>query len=124
LLAPFSTEQRSYTQGALTVLIESAQIPAGTIPDAVSAMQPGCVGVRRPAYAALQALLSQLGGLVWATSANAAGEVPAVTEEQVQRWVSRLAKPPELVITSMQSLRGRPSDLVQLRENRLIPVSR
>lgn len=114
LLAPFPAEQRQFAAGSSTLLIDPSLMPSTVLPADVREIQSGDIGVRRPDYQAVQALLNSLGGLVWATSANAAAEMPPASANQVLSWISRLASPPELVITSSATLAGHPSELMYL----------
>lgn len=124
LLGGFADEQRSFRGGGLTLLIDDELVPAAAVPSEVRRLQPGRIGVRVPAHAAVQALLRALGGLAWATSANASRDAPPATADQVESWLATLAEPPELVVTSRKALAGRPSDLALLHGERLLFLER
>lgn len=124
LLGPFPAALKSYSTGTLTLIVEDESVPAAALPSEIRCIQPGSVGLRTPAHELVQALLAQVGGLVWATSANACGEPPASSAAEVERWLASLARPPELVVVSSRALAGLPSDLVRLSGDRLLTVSR
>jgi tRNA A37 threonylcarbamoyladenosine synthetase subunit TsaC/SUA5/YrdC len=78
-------------------------VPDAALPVEIRGIQPGDVGIRTPAHAALQELLGALGELAWATSVNTRGDAPAATAGELERWLATLTRPPELVVTSAPS---------------------
>jgi len=124
LLAPFPPALQQFVAGSLTLIVDGGAVPAEALPVEVRRIQPGGVGVRTPVHDALQELLAALGGLAWATSANARDEAAAATAAELRHWLASLDHPPELAVASARPLAGRPSNLARLSGGRLHPLAR
>jgi len=124
LLLDFPEERRSFRGGGLTLIVADELVPAAALPKNIRRLQAGRVGVRVPAHAAAQALLRAVGGLAWATSANAHRAAPSATAAQVADWLATLTNPPELVVTCAAPLAGVPSELALLDGDRLLFLKR
>jgi L-threonylcarbamoyladenylate synthase len=102
---------QEFHRGRVTVVLPPEVLPS--LPPMVPVLQPGFVGLRCPAHAFLQQLLSASGGLLWATSFNTA-ETPAIADSAAaQTWLT-LNSGPELAVLSRTALPGTPSRVVRL----------
>ncbi|MBN2082182.1 Sua5/YciO/YrdC/YwlC family protein [bacterium] len=125
LLQTFTAAGRDFNAGHLTLIVADDLLPAGALPGEIGAIQPGPVGVRCPADAALQLLLEKLGGLVWATSVNLTGQPPVASAAQLQLWTAALGKvQPAVIVASRSELTGTPSRLAMLQAGKLSHLDR
>jgi L-threonylcarbamoyladenylate synthase len=113
-LRGFPRELAQFKAGLITLVMQPGHLPVEALPSLVFEIQPGPVGIRCPRHAQLQSLLGSVGGGVWGTSVNLAGETPAASAEQVSAWLEGLSSPPQLAVLSDAGLSGRPSDIVHL----------
>jgi len=102
-----------FRRGTLTVVLPPAALPG--LPPSVQQLQPGSVGLRCPAHAALQQLLAAVWGLVWATSLNAAGEPAVADASAAQEWLTGHGGA-ELAVLARTAMEGRPSRVVRLEQ--------
>ena len=117
-------ELAQFQAGAVTIVIDPAELPPGSVPQAVRDTQPGSVGVRIPAHDALQQLLEEAGGLAWATSVNAAGAPPAVTSDEVIAAVEELDGDIDCLVVSHSYSRGTPSRILRLAQGLITELPR
>lgn len=95
---------RRFWPGALTLVVPRSP----NVPDIVTGGRP-TVAVRVPGHPVPRALAKGLGRPITGTSANATGQPPAVTSEEVKR---SLGSAVDLVIGDSGSPRGLPSTIV------------
>jgi L-threonylcarbamoyladenylate synthase len=98
-----------YWPGALTIALPARpELPAALV-------DAGCVAVRQSSHPTAQALVSRLGRPLTATSANRAGEAPAVTDEAVEEIFGARCR----VVHGGATVGGAPSTLVRVRGSKL-----
>jgi len=117
-------QQALFKAGAATLVADPEELAPGTIPTVVSECQPGTVGVRIPAHDALQQLLEEAGGMVWATSVNASGAEPAVTSDEVLAAIADLDGDVDCVVLSSSYSRGAPSRVLRLQQGLVSEIPR
>jgi len=107
---PLAAElMRRYWPGPLTIALPAQRNLPGALVDA------GCIAVRQSSHPTAQALVSQLGRPLTATSANRAGQAPATTDEAVEEAFEGRCR----VVHGGPTSGGAPSTLVRVRGPKL-----
>jgi L-threonylcarbamoyladenylate synthase len=109
-VSPLARElMRRHWPGALTIALPARRdLPAALIDD-------GCVAVRQSSHPTAQALVSQLGRPLTATSANRAGEAPASSDEAAEEIFGGRCR----IVHGGATAGGAPSTLVRVRGAKL-----
>jgi L-threonylcarbamoyladenylate synthase len=105
-----------FNAGQATMVLDAGCFSA--LPPAIPRLQPGAVGVRVPASAPLQELLSRLPHqATWATSANPSGTAPPATADELDTartdWLANVP----LIIASRASLASSASQVVRVTDH-------
>jgi L-threonylcarbamoyladenylate synthase len=110
-----SSEQEmsaAFVVGKLTVVAAADCFPPCKHAAAIQSLQPGTIGIRRPAHPELKQLLEETGGALWATSANPSGTETGGTAE-LRAWLGSLDNQPALAVYS-RSYMPKPASAVAM----------